>query len=69
MRMFAGAAFVNVDDPAIFGRCLPRWENMTVNFYERASQVVRGWAPIMGLALVVRDAESNPGKDLVGVHQ
>ena len=26
MRMSAGAAFVNVDDRAVFGRCLPRWE-------------------------------------------
>ena len=66
MRMFAGAAFVNVDDPAIFGRCLPRWENMTVNFYERASQVVRGWAPIMGLALVVRDADCGPSLGCCG---
>jgi len=26
MRMFAAAAFANVDDRAVFGRCLPRWE-------------------------------------------
>ena len=42
MRMFAGAAFVNVDGPAIFGRCLPRWEIAGVNFCETASYMVRG---------------------------
>ena len=26
MRMFAAAAFVSVDERAVFGRCLPRWE-------------------------------------------
>ena len=42
MRSFAGAVFVNVDERAIFGRCLPRWENSGVNFYETASYMVRG---------------------------
>ena len=26
MRMFAAAAFASVDERAVFGRCLPRWE-------------------------------------------
>ncbi len=42
MRSFAGAGFVSVDERAVFGRCLPRWENSGVNFCETASYVVRG---------------------------
>lgn len=42
MRMFAGAAFVSVDGPPIFGRCLPRWEVAGVSFYETASYMVHG---------------------------
>ena len=42
MRMFAAAGFVNIDERAVFGRCLPRWENSGVNLYETASYVVRG---------------------------
>ena len=42
MRMFAGAAFVNGDDPAVFGDCLPRWEIAGVNFCETASYMVLG---------------------------
>ena len=42
MRMFAGAAFVSVDERAVFGRCLPRWEIAGVNFCETASYMVRG---------------------------
>ena len=57
---FARAAFVNVDEPAVFGRCSPRWENSGVNFYETASYVVRGWAPIVGAGAVVRNAECGP---------
>ena len=51
--------FVTVDERAAFGRCLPRWEIAGVNFYEKASYVVRGCAPIMGAGVVVRNAESN----------
>ena len=39
---FAGAAFSNVDGPAVFDRCLPRWEIAGVNLYETASYIVRG---------------------------
>ena len=39
---FAGAVFVNVDGPAVFSRCFPRWKNSGVNFYETASYMVRG---------------------------
>ena len=42
MRSCAGAVFVNVDGPPVFGGCLPRWEIAGVNFYETASHVVRG---------------------------
>ena len=42
MRMFAAAAFVSVDGPAVFDRCLPRWEIADVNLYETASYIVRG---------------------------
>ena len=42
MRLFAGAAFASVDDPAILGRCLPRWEIAGVNFCETASYMVLG---------------------------
>ena len=42
MRMFAAAAFANVDERAVFGDCLPRWEIAGVNFYETASYIVRG---------------------------
>lgn len=42
MRSFAGAAFVNVDEQAVFGRCLPRWGIAGVNFYETARQMIRG---------------------------
>ena len=58
MRMFAGTTFVNVDDPPVFGRCLPRCEVTGVNFYETASYRVGGLAPIVGAAVVVRQAES-----------
>ena len=62
MRSFVGAAFANVDGPAVFGDCLPRWENsaLCVNFYETASYVVRGRAPIVGAGAVVRKAECGP---------
>ena len=69
MRSFAGAGFVNVDGPAFFGCCLPRWENSGVNFCETASYVVRGWAPVVGAGAVVRNAECGPGGELVGAHQ
>ena len=42
MRMFAAAAFANVDDRAVSGCCLPSWKNSGVNFYETASYMVRG---------------------------
>ena len=42
MRSFAGAVFVNVDEPAVFGDCLPRWDIAGVNFCETASYMVRG---------------------------
>ena len=66
---FAGAAFANVDGPAVFGRRLPRWEIAGVNLYETASYVVRGWAPIVGARAVVRNAECGPVAELVGAHQ
>ena len=61
MRMFAAAAFVSVDERAVFGRCLPRWEIACDNFYETASYVVRGRAPVVGAGAVVRNAELHPG--------
>ena len=54
------AGFVTVDERAAFGRCLPRWEIAGVNFYEKASYVVRGWAPMMGAGVVVRNAGIHP---------
>ena len=60
MRMFAAAAFVNVDERAVFGRCLPRWEIACDNFYETASYVVRGWAPVVVAGAVVRNADCGP---------
>ena len=39
---FAGAGFVSVDERAVFGRCLPRWEIACDNLYETASYIVRG---------------------------
>ena len=42
MRSFAGAAFVSVDGPAVFGCCLPRWEIASVSFYETVCYMVRG---------------------------
>ena len=58
-----GGGFLSVDERAVFGRCLPRWENsaLCVNFYETASYVVRGRAPIVGAGAVVRNAELHPG--------
>ena len=66
MQSFAGAAFVSVDDPPVFDRCLPRWEIAGVNFYETASYMVRGSAPIVGAAVVVRNAECGRDKEFVG---
>ena len=37
---------------------MPRWEIAGVNFYETASYRVGGLAPIVGAAVVVRQAES-----------
>ena len=36
---------------------MPRWEIASVNFYETASYIVRGRAPIVGAGAVVRNAE------------
>ena len=71
MRMFAAAGFVSVDERAVFGCCLPRWENsaLCVNFYETASYMVRGRAQVVGAGAVVRNAECGPGAELVGPHQ
>ena len=85
MRSFAGAGFVSVDERAVFGRCLSRWENSGCQLLRdrqlRGSWVgtgcwcrrscpqcgvwprsaVRGCAPMMGAAVVVRNAELHPG--------
>ena len=66
MRMFAGTTFVNVDDPPVFGRCLPRCEVTGVNFYETASYRVGGLAPIVGASGVVRNAECGPAPGCCG---
>ena len=91
MRMSAGAAFVNVDDRAVFGRCLPRWEiarfvstftrppaTWSVGKHRLLVQAqlsamrslvgpgFRGCAPMMGAAVVVRNAESGPAPGFRG---
>ena len=94
MRMFAAAAFASVDERAVFGRCLPRWEIARfVSTFTRPPATwfvgghpllvqaqlsamrslvgpgFRGYAPMMGAAMVVRNAECGPGAELVGAHQ
>ena len=94
MRSFVGAAFVSVDERAVFGRCLPRWEiarfvstftrppaTWSVGKHRLLVQAqlsamrslvgpgFRGCAPMMGAAVVVRNAECGPGAELVGAHQ
>ena len=85
MRSFVGAAFVNVDDRAVFGDYLPRWEiarfvstftrppaTLSVGRHRLLVQAqlsamrslvgpgFRGCAPMMGAAMVVRNAECGP---------
>ena len=85
MRMYAAAAFANVDDRAVFGRCLPRWEiarfvstftrppatwsvgkhrllvQAQLSAMRSCTPGFRGCAPMMGAAVVVRNAECGPG--------
>ena len=62
MRMSAGAAFVNVDDRAVFGRCLPRWE--IARFVSTSTRPPATWS--VGKHRLLVQAQLSAMRSLVG---